>query len=82
MLSLPGAAAAFPALVVIARALRPKPRRRGYGCYSEGAPCWVHEQYPYVWAVGLGATVVAAALLVPVLVAYARRHKERTTPAT
>ncbi|WP_405870297.1 hypothetical protein [Streptomyces sp. NBC_00005] len=81
-LALPGAAVSLPVLVVIAGAWRPKPRKRGLDCHDVGAPCWVHEQYPYVWAAGLGATLVGAALLVPLLVVRANRRKDRTQSPT
>lgn len=63
--SLPGlAACAFCALVVFA-AKRPKHRRDwDSGCYGRGDPCWVHVEYPWVWAVGLLSTVLVAAALI------------------
>ncbi|MER5222158.1 hypothetical protein [Streptomyces flaveus] len=78
--SLPGLAASTLFLVVIFAVFRPK-RRRGWDgdCYSEGGPCWVHEQYPYVWAVGLAATLLAAVALVTVLVKL-QATRTRTTP--
>jgi hypothetical protein len=73
--SLPGLAASALFLVVIFGMWRPKRRRDWDGdCYSEGGPCWVHEQYPYVWAVGLAATLLAAVALVTVLVKLQATH--------
>ncbi|WP_371599091.1 hypothetical protein [Streptomyces sp. NBC_00564] len=82
--SLPGAAASAPLLLVIAGAWRPKSRHRGLDCYSEGGPCWVHEQYPYVWAVGLAATLVGAAVVSGAVFLYLRDNKRSATarPAT
>jgi hypothetical protein len=67
--SLPGLAACTLFLFVILATWRPKRRRDwDYECYSKGGSCWVHAQYPYVWAVGLAATLFLAAALIFVLV--------------
>ncbi|MFF7042562.1 hypothetical protein ACIP4T_14725 [Streptomyces massasporeus] len=71
--SLPGLAACYLVAGVIATTARPK-RRRNWDadCYSEGGPCWVHVHYPWLWAVGLVATLAAAALLIILLVRLSR----------
>lgn len=72
--ALPGFAACWLLSVVILGTTRPR-RRRNWDseCHGRGRPCWVHEQYPWIWAVGLLATLVTAALLVVVLVRLAGR---------
>ncbi|OUD00640.1 hypothetical protein [Streptomyces swartbergensis] len=72
--SLPGLAAGYVVAGVIGTTVRPKRRRDwDYDCYREGGPCWVHVHYPWLWAVGLVATLAAAALLITVLVKYSGR---------
>ncbi|MFC9679163.1 hypothetical protein [Streptomyces sp. NPDC056948] len=72
--SLPGLAAGYLVAGVISTTARPK-RRRGWDadCYSEGGPCWVHVHYPWLWVVGLVASLGAAALLITLLVRLSRR---------
>ncbi|MFF3884561.1 hypothetical protein [Streptomyces sp. NPDC001914] len=66
--SLPGVAASFVWVVVVFAGFRPRHRRDwGSGCHSRGNPCWVHVEYPWVWAVGLLSTVLATAVLFTVL---------------
>ncbi|NGO12189.1 hypothetical protein G5C60_32435 [Streptomyces sp. HC44] len=79
--SLPGLAASMLFLVVIFGAWRPKKRNRSYSCSSEGGPCWVHEQYPYVWAVGLAATLVAVALVTVLVKLQATRTRTTSDSA-
>ncbi|MGX5184702.1 hypothetical protein ACWKT5_18220 [Streptomyces avermitilis] len=79
--ALAGAALSALLLLVVFAAFVPKKRHRGYDCYREGGPCWVHTQYPYVWAVGLAATVTGTALLVGGLAAYFRRQTPNGPPA-
>ena len=76
--ALPGTAASALFLVVIGASWKPKPGHRDAGCHREGGPCWVHEQYPYVWAVGLAATLAVTALLITLLV---RSIGKGTAPA-
>ncbi|SMQ18122.1 hypothetical protein SAMN06272771_4561 [Streptomyces sp. Ag82_O1-12] len=80
--SLPGLAACYLVAGVIATTARPK-RRRNWDadCYSRGGPCWVHVHYPWLWAAGLIATLVAAALLIILLVRLSRRATS-TPPST
>ncbi|MEY2242575.1 hypothetical protein AB8A21_06450 [Streptomyces sp. BF23-18] len=79
--SLPGVAACFLWAVVVFAAFRPKHRRDwDSACYSRGNPCWVHAEYPYVWAVGLLATVLVAAALITVLIRIANA-REKTPSA-
>lgn len=78
--SLPGLATSTLFLIVIFAMWRPKRRRDWDGsCYGEGGPCWVHEQYPYVWAVGLAATLLAAVAMGAGLVKL-QAARTRTTP--
>ncbi|MHA5050196.1 hypothetical protein [Streptomyces sp. SD15] len=60
---------------------RPK-RHRDYECYSRGGPCWVHEEYPYVWALGLGSTLLLGAALIAVLVRRSAVRKPAEPPTT
>ncbi len=80
--SLPGLVAGYLVAGVIMGTVRPK-RRRDWDsdCYSEGGPCWVHVHYPWLWAVGLAATLAVAALLITLLVIYAGRASA-TAPST
>ncbi|MER5829236.1 hypothetical protein ABT116_00125 [Streptomyces sp. NPDC002130] len=72
--SLPGLAAGYLVAGVIATTVRPKRRRNWDGdCFSEGGPCWVHAHYPWLWAVGLMATLSAAALLITLFLKYGGR---------
>ncbi|MFD8737668.1 hypothetical protein ACFV06_22485 [Streptomyces sp. NPDC059618] len=67
--SLPALAVCSLCALVVFTATRPKHRRDwDFGCYSRGNPCWVHVEYPWVWAVGLLSTVLVAAALITVLV--------------
>jgi hypothetical protein len=69
--ALPGPAGGYLLAGVIGATWRPKRNSDWYSeCYGRGGPCWVHEQYPYVWAVGLTATLAVIALLVWALVRY------------
>ncbi|MET9912713.1 hypothetical protein ABZZ74_39030 [Streptomyces sp. NPDC006476] len=77
--SLPGLGAGYLIAGVISATWRPKRRQDwSYGCYSRGGPCWVHVEYPYLWAVGLLATLATTALIITALVMYVRAT--RTTP--
>ena len=79
--ALPGLAGGYLVLGVILATSRPK-RDRDWdsGCYSPGGSCWVHVEYPYLWAAGLLATLAMTALLIALLVKYA--PKSPTSPAT
>ncbi|MGY6024998.1 hypothetical protein [Streptomyces spinosirectus] len=73
--ALPGLAAGYLVAGVIGATWRPKRRSDWHGdCLGRGGPCWVHEQYPYLWAVGILATLVVAALLIWSLVKYAAKE--------
>ncbi|MFE4701984.1 hypothetical protein ACFRIC_33445 [Streptomyces sp. NPDC056738] len=66
--SLPGLAACSFCALVVFTTTRPRYRRDwDSGCYSRGNPCWVHVEYPWVWAVGLLSTVLVAVGLIVVL---------------
>ncbi|WP_392964258.1 hypothetical protein [Streptomyces sp. LN245] len=79
--SLPGVAAFLVWAVVFFASFRPKHRRDwDSGCHSRGNPCWVHVEYPYVWAVGLLSTVLVAAALITVLIRIANA-REKTPSA-
>ncbi|MFJ4975679.1 hypothetical protein ACIP6X_10115 [Streptomyces coeruleorubidus] len=80
--SLPGLAAGYLVAGVIMATTRPKRRRDwDYDCYREGGACWVHVHYPYLWVVGLVATLVAAALLITLFFKYGGRSSA-TAPST
>ncbi|MFF7310274.1 hypothetical protein [Streptomyces sp. NPDC008137] len=80
--SLPGLAACYLAAGVISATIRPKRRRDwDYDCYSQGGPCWVHVHYPWLWAVGLVATLASAVLLITLFVKYGGRSAS-TAPST
>ncbi|WP_399928158.1 hypothetical protein [Streptomyces kanamyceticus] len=78
--ALPGVALSFVILLVTFSATRPKRRRRGPECYDPGQACWVQEQYPYIWLVGLAAAVLCTALGGWIAYRYAQRRKHRLTP--
>ncbi|MFF4250896.1 hypothetical protein ACFY1L_06800 [Streptomyces sp. NPDC001663] len=79
--ALPGLAAGYLIAGVIGATWRPKQRRNWHGeCLSRGGPCWVHEEYPYLWAVGLLATLAVAALLIALLIKYA--SESPSSPST
>ncbi|MFI6371566.1 hypothetical protein [Streptomyces sp. NPDC050546] len=80
--SLPGLAAGYVVAGTIKTTVRPK-RRRNWDseCYSQGGPCWVHVHYPWLWVVGLVATLTAAALLITLFVKYGGRSAS-TSPST
>lgn len=59
--SLPGHVMAALLTVVLAAALRPKRLNRGDDCDSKGGPCWLHEEYPYVWAIIWGTALLSGA---------------------
>ncbi|MGV9890300.1 hypothetical protein [Streptomyces sp. NPDC003395] len=72
--SLPGLAAGWLVAGIITATLRPKRRRDWYGsCRTRGGPCWVHEEYPFLWAAGLAATVAVVALLIWLFARNVRR---------
>ncbi|NEE12599.1 hypothetical protein G3M58_39865 [Streptomyces sp. SID7499] len=81
--SLPGLAAGYLIAGVIETTVRPK-RRRNWDsdCFGEGGPCWVHVHYPWLWVVGLVATLASAALLITLLVKSSRRAAPPTPPST
>ncbi|MEU5596985.1 hypothetical protein [Streptomyces sp. NPDC020298] len=78
--ALPGLGACWLLSFVILGTSRPRRRRHWDSeCYSTGHACWVHERYPWIWAVGLLATFVTAALLIAALAKLADR---RSPPVT
>ncbi|MFG2500137.1 hypothetical protein ACGFSB_18240 [Streptomyces sp. NPDC048441] len=60
--ALPGASAAVMTLAIAMHTARPKRSHRNGYCSASGEYCWVSQNYPYVWAVGLTATVLAAGM--------------------
>ncbi|WP_055551200.1 hypothetical protein, partial [Streptomyces kanamyceticus] len=58
--ALPGTALTCLLLLLCFGATRPKRRRRGPECFAHGEPCWVHEQYPYLWLAGIAAALLCA----------------------
>jgi hypothetical protein len=80
--SLPGLAAGYLVAGVIGTTIRPKRRRDwDYDCYREGGPCWVHVHYPWLWAVGLAATLAVITLLIGLFARHVRRSSA-TAPST
>ncbi|MGW7409591.1 hypothetical protein ACWGI9_38865 [Streptomyces sp. NPDC054833] len=80
--SVPGTVAAAAVLVVLMGANRPKPGHRGGSCYRVGGPCWVHQQYPHIGLVVLGAVAVSGALLILLLRVSVRRRRQQSQSAT
>ncbi|MFF1377072.1 hypothetical protein [Streptomyces sp. NPDC058308] len=78
--ALPGVALSCLLLLLTFGATRPKHRRRGPGCFAHGEACWVHEQYPYLWAPGIAAAVLCAAVGGRLAYLYIRRRRARRTP--
>lgn len=77
---LPGLVAGWLVAGLIGATWRPRSRRDWDGvCHREGGACWVHEEFPYLWAVGLAAAVVVTAVLVACLWRYVLR--EESAPA-
>ncbi|TLS41995.1 hypothetical protein FE633_33520 [Streptomyces montanus] len=72
--SLPGHALAAVLAIVLFTAMRPKRRNRGMECYSEGGPCWLREEYPYVWAIIWATALSAGAAVLGVRFLYRRRR--------
>ncbi|MEV5986380.1 hypothetical protein AB0L85_15375 [Streptomyces sp. NPDC052051] len=74
--SLPGLTACWLVAGVIGSTWRPK-RHTGWNasCYRTGGACWVHEQLPYIGAVGLTTTVAVTALLVTAFLHTIRRRQ-------
>ncbi|MFK4067629.1 hypothetical protein [Streptomyces sp. NPDC029674] len=83
VVALPGACGALMAMAIAAQTIRPKHSRRHGSCSAAGEYCWVSSNYPYVWVVGLTATVLGVA---GVLGAYdlrnMRRRRRLTAPET
>ncbi|MGW3667102.1 hypothetical protein [Streptomyces sp. NPDC005141] len=77
--SLPGVATCALWAQVVFAAARPKHRRDWNGsCHSKGEACWVHQEYPWVWAVGLLSTALVAAALIAAAVKITNaREKNR-----
>jgi hypothetical protein len=86
--ALPGLVAGWLVLGLVVASWRPKSRRDWDGvCHREGGACWVHEQFPYLWAVGLAVAVAVAAALVALFWRYGPREESPSadtapTPAT
>ncbi|WP_399887291.1 hypothetical protein ACGH7X_22425 [Streptomyces sp. BBFR51] len=81
--ALPALAAGWLVLGVIGATWRPKEHQDWDGdCHREGGACWVHERFPYLWAVGLAAAVAVTAVLVALLVRRVTRGKTVPEPAT
>ncbi|MEU6995613.1 hypothetical protein ABZ953_33775 [Streptomyces sp. NPDC046465] len=77
--ALPGVALSCLLLLLNFGATRPKRRRRGPECFAHGEPCWIHEQYPYLWAPGIAA-VLCAALGGWLAHLYVKKRRARGTP--
>ncbi|MET7357668.1 hypothetical protein ABZS76_04390 [Streptomyces sp. NPDC005562] len=79
--ALPGTALTCLLLLLNFAAVRPKRRRRGPECFAHGEPCWVHEQYPYLWAPGIAAAVLCAGIGGWLVLVYVRKRRARLTRA-
>ncbi|MFE6159547.1 hypothetical protein ACFQ7F_11625 [Streptomyces sp. NPDC056486] len=74
--ALPGIGACVLILSIAMHTIRPKrSHRNGYCSDSGGEYCWVSLNYPYVWLVGLGATVLGAVAIGRLYGAYRTRRK-------
>ncbi|MEU5771691.1 hypothetical protein ABZ819_00100 [Streptomyces venezuelae] len=81
--ALPGVALTCLLLLLCFGATRPKRRRRGPECFAHGEPCWVHEQYPYLWLPGVAAAVFCAVAGGWLVHLYVRRRRAAlTSPGT
>lgn len=81
--ALPGVALTSLLLLLCFGATRPKRRRRGPECFAHGEPCWIHEQYPYLWLPGLAAAVLCAVVGGWLVHLYLKRRRAAlTAPAT
>ncbi|MFE1247555.1 hypothetical protein [Streptomyces sp. NPDC058766] len=81
--SLPVLAAEYLVAGTIGATWRPKRRRDWDGdCYREGGACWVHGHYPWLWAVGLAATLTVTVLLVALYARYGDEGSSPTPPST
>ncbi|MEV7195315.1 hypothetical protein AB0N81_26445 [Streptomyces sp. NPDC093510] len=78
--ALPGVALTCLLVLTSLSAARPKRRRRGPSCYSQGEPCWVHEQYPYLWLPGIAAAVLSLAAGGWLFHVYVKRRRAAPTP--
>ncbi|MFI1484574.1 hypothetical protein [Streptomyces sp. NPDC020747] len=68
--ALPVGAVSLMVPAIAAHSMRPKRSHRGGYCSTAGEYCWISMQYPYVWLVGLAATVLSALLLMSLHQAY------------
>ncbi|MFC9848376.1 hypothetical protein ACFWFF_00475 [Streptomyces sp. NPDC060223] len=53
-----------------------------WGRGNSTSPSWAFRNYPWLWAAGLASTIVTAALLICVYVAYSRRRQGARDSAT
>ncbi|MFF0140060.1 hypothetical protein ACFYRN_26835 [Streptomyces sp. NPDC005227] len=80
--SLPGVAGCLLWASVVFASFRPKHRSDWRGaCHSRGEACWVHVEYPWVWAVGLLSTVLVSAALIAAA-GKVMHLRERNRPAS
>ncbi|WP_316758769.1 hypothetical protein [Streptomyces herbicida] len=80
--SVPGTVSAAAVLVVLMGAHRSERGHRGPSCFRAGGPCWVHQQYPHIGLVVLGAVAGSGALLILLLSVSIRSRKKRSQSAT
>ncbi|MCF3123816.1 hypothetical protein IPZ68_29520 [Streptomyces arenae] len=78
--ALPGAGAALLIASIAMQTIKPKRSHRHGTCSTTGEYCWISSNYPYVWCVGLAATVLAAAALLGLYDLYGKRRSARLTP--
>ncbi|MEV0981308.1 hypothetical protein [Streptomyces sp. NPDC049915] len=80
--ALPGLAGGWLLAGIIAATLRPRHRRDWNGsCHARGGPCWVHDAYPFLWAVGTAATLAVVALLIGLFARRVRRTDDTAQAA-
>ncbi|MCT7352115.1 hypothetical protein N4P33_07995 [Streptomyces sp. 15-116A] len=75
--SLPGLAGCYLVTgFIFSATFRPK-RRSDWDadCYREGGTCWVHEEYPFLWAVGLATTLAVIVLLISLGMKYGGKER-------
>ncbi|MFI1681243.1 hypothetical protein [Streptomyces sp. NPDC020607] len=77
--ALPGVALTCLLLLLCFGATRPKRRRRGPECFAHGEPCWIHEQYPYLWLPGVAAAVFCAVAGGRLVHLYLKRRRAALT---
>ncbi|MEV5979824.1 hypothetical protein [Streptomyces sp. NPDC052114] len=79
--ALPGSGATLLIASLAMQTIKPKRSRRNGACSSADEYCWISGHYPYVWLVGLAATVLALAALAGLYDLRTKRRRARLTPS-